>query len=261
MHYLTEFSTEELEHNFELANEHLKQVFSKYPRPRDVEGCPHCVSEYDRQSLKQGNLDKYLWKAMTTWGGEDDFKHYIPQMFSFVFLEEEHGDGSILLSKLNYVENWIPEETQAIVAWFSAYFQYIYIGDLMRLIEQSRLKVKDWLEGRIQELSCRFPFDIFLIGDFSEMAPFLDSGLLEKFAHLLDLWPLNEIDFVVYASCLTEYQILFGYNNFFNKRMPTWITRNERMLEELFWKTEDHRLQQLFSDAISLSAFPLGSWI
>ena len=127
----------------------------------------------------------------------------------------------------------------------------------MRLIEQSRLKVKDWLKGRIQELPCEFPFAIFSERDFSEMAPFLDSGLLEKFADLLDLWPLNEIDFVVYASCLTKHQILFGYNELFNERMPTWITRNERMLEDLFWKPEDHGLQKLFSDAISLRAFPL----
>src|SRR5476649_249605 len=96
MHYLTEFSAEELQRNFESANEHLKQVFSKYPYPRDIVGCPCCVREDDRESLKHGNLEKYLWKAMTTWGGENDFKHYIPQLFSFVYLEQEYGETSIL---------------------------------------------------------------------------------------------------------------------------------------------------------------------
>ncbi|HEY5234806.1 MAG TPA: hypothetical protein VIJ14_01405, partial [Rhabdochlamydiaceae bacterium] len=249
MHYLTEFSAVELQRNFESAHEQLKQVFSKYPHPRDMEGCPCCVREYDLESLKKGDLNKYLGKAMTTWGGENDFKHYLPQLFSFIYLEK-NGDTFILLIKLNYVQNWTQEEIEAIAAWFSAYSQYTYIDEMKKLIEQSRLTVQDWLEGRTQELSCEFPFSIFLEEEFTEMSSSLGSGLLEKFAELLNVWPQNETDFVVYASCSTNY-LIFGYEyGIFKERVPAWISKNIMMLEELFWKTEDPRLQKLFSDAI-----------
>lgn len=257
MHYLTEFGAIELQRNFESAHEHLKQVFSKYPHPSDMEGCPCCVREYDLESLKQGDLTSYLRNAMTTWGGENDFKHYLPQLFSFVYLEKKSYETFILWSKLNYVQNWTQEEIKAIVAWFSAYSQYTYIGDLKKLIEQSRLKVEDWLEGRTQELSCEFPFSIFLEEEFIEMSSSLSSGLLEKFAELLNIWPLNETDFVVYASCLTNY-LIFGDSEYwiFKEIVPAWISKNIMMLEELFWKTEDPRLQQLFSDAVLLNFHP-----
>ena len=51
MLYLIELSNEELKRNFELAHAHLKEVFSKYPYPIDLEGCPCCIHEDMQESL------------------------------------------------------------------------------------------------------------------------------------------------------------------------------------------------------------------
>lgn len=261
MHYLIEFSDDEFQRNFELANEHLKQVFSKYPHPTEMEGCPCCVGK--REPPNQDNfqyesdLQFYLRKAMTTWGEEIDFKHYIPQLLSFVYLEKKSDDTFVLLGKIEHVQNWNQDETQAILEWFNTYSQYKYIGELKRLIEESRLKVQDWLEGTSQKLSCDFPFSIFLESEFNEMISFLDPRLLEKFSELLDIWPLNEADFVIYASCLTNY-LIFSDSEYgiFKERVSKWISKNENIMEEFFWKTEDPRLQKLFSDALPPNYYP-----
>lgn len=257
MSYLTELSDQELQRNFEMAHEHLKQVFSKYPYPIDMEGCPCCVSEDKKKSLSHGDLNVYLPKAMTTWGDDDDFKHYIPQLFAFVYLEEKSDETFIFVSKLNYVQNWSQEETQAIFSWFSAYSQYKYVRDLKELIEGSRLNVQDWLQGCLQELTCDFPFFVFFKDEFDEMIPFLYPDLLKKFADLLDRWPRDEIDFVAYASCLTRY-LIFSDSQYgiFKEKVAMWIAKNENRIEELFWKTVDPRLQKLFSETLPPNFFP-----
>jgi hypothetical protein len=246
MYYLTDMSAEELQRNFEAADEHLKQVFSKYPQ-KDMDSCD--CDEHPRPDPNHDQIfNSYLGKAMYTWGDEKDFKHYIPRLFSFVFLEGA-GDVYILSCKLNYVKNWLPEETQAILSWYSAYSQYKYISDLKALIKKSRLNVQAWLEDRVQMLSCNFPFSIFFEGEFEELVPFFSPELLEKFTELLDMWPHDETDFVAYAYCLTNY-LIFSNSEYgiFEKKVAKWISKNDKILEELFWKTEDPRLQKLFSD-------------
>ena len=253
MHYLTAWSTEELKHNFALANEHLQKVFSQYPYPESMEGCPCCVNEDMRESLRQGDLSRYFGKAMTTWGNENDFKHYIPKLFSFVYLERENDDYFILVGKLDYVQEWTREENQAILSWFNAYAQYKCIDHLKRSIAESRRKVQDWLAGTTEELSCDFPFSIFSEEEFTEMIPFLQPELIEKFAELLFVWPLNEMDLIAFASYLVDKYLVFdGEYQIFAERKSAWISKNQNRIEELFWKTDDPRLQKLFSDSLLL---------
>ena len=55
-----------------------------------IEGCPCCVSGSDEDNihskqLRQLNgddLSRYAFKAMTTWGDIEDFKYYLPGIFS-----------------------------------------------------------------------------------------------------------------------------------------------------------------------------------
>ena len=62
----------------------LYDTFSVYPLNRGMEGCPCCVKDTDKmrllskplRELAADDLSKYYWKAMTTWGAVDDFKHF-----------------------------------------------------------------------------------------------------------------------------------------------------------------------------------------
>jgi hypothetical protein len=68
--------------------ENLYSVFSKYEIRSFIEGCPCCVSDRDKEKihskelreLEEEDLSRYAFKAMTTWGNVDDFKHFLPRI-------------------------------------------------------------------------------------------------------------------------------------------------------------------------------------
>ena len=72
--------------------ENLYSTFSIYPLNSKMEGCPCCVSDADKEKihskqlreLEEEDLSRYVFKAMTTWGDTDDFKHYLPRIFELL---------------------------------------------------------------------------------------------------------------------------------------------------------------------------------
>lgn len=66
----------------------LYEIFGRYPRPSRVEGCPHCVganesATFCRTPLREVTdemISRYAFKAMTTWGEVDDYKHFLPRI-------------------------------------------------------------------------------------------------------------------------------------------------------------------------------------
>ncbi len=84
----TRFCEMELQQNFDLANENLIRVFSKYTKPIQMDKCT-CSACIKDHSPKQFDLRDYLPKAITTWGTKQDFKHYLPQILSLIFIENE----------------------------------------------------------------------------------------------------------------------------------------------------------------------------
>lgn len=68
----------------ELAQAHatLAAVFARYPLRGTAEGCPCCVSAADHAEVRSGNLRRYAFKALTTWGDEVDFKHFLPALLT-----------------------------------------------------------------------------------------------------------------------------------------------------------------------------------
>jgi hypothetical protein len=108
----------------------LYLTFSQYPLPPHVDGCPHCVKDTDHallyaaslKDLNAGQLSRYTFKAMTTWGDEDDFRHFLPRIFELAVI----GDGSwtvpVVFGKLAYArwEKWPSDERQAITNFFEA---------------------------------------------------------------------------------------------------------------------------------------------
>src|SRR4051794_20200880 len=83
-----------------MSIEALYSVFSAYPLRPHVMGCPCCVSEKDNHDLHARplreftceHLRRYAFKAMTTWGKVEDFKHFLPRIFELSSLPDGRFD-------------------------------------------------------------------------------------------------------------------------------------------------------------------------
>lgn len=116
----------------------LYAVFSIYPLAQEVEGCPCCVSGEDRaalhvrplRELTAKDLCRYAFKALTTWGSADDFKHFLPRLLELAADPYDLSydiDVEVLFGKLSYAKwrNWPREEQQAVASYFSALWQWL----------------------------------------------------------------------------------------------------------------------------------------
>src|SRR5262245_18137025 len=120
--------------NIELrsAIEGLYTTFSRYPLPIHVEGCAHCVSDADHallyskklHDLGTQELNRYSFKAISTWGSADDFRHFLPRIFELMAVD---GGSSwtvpeVVFKKLTYGhwEAWPFDERWAITTFFEA---------------------------------------------------------------------------------------------------------------------------------------------
>lgn len=108
------------------ATERLYQSFRGYPlRPR-IEGCPHCELDAVESSLHSRPLRELTWsdfgvypfKSMTTFGDEDDFRHFLPRMFELFALDHAGSayDVKVLFEKLRYADwdTWPRSECAAV---------------------------------------------------------------------------------------------------------------------------------------------------
>jgi len=104
------------------VDEALEVVYATFARygGTHLEGCPHCVSFEESAVLRRmplrrlgAELQRYLFKAMTTWGTKDDFKHFLPRLLE---IYASSSDAWLLVDKLRYA-NWRswPEPERAAV--------------------------------------------------------------------------------------------------------------------------------------------------
>src|SRR5687768_7110520 len=113
------------------AIQDLYAVFRRY-RSVSFEGCPDCTSPAETarlaapllRELNPDDLARYAFKAMTTWGTIDDFKHFLPRIFDLL---AQTGGGSwiepeIVFGKLPYGKwtTWPRRERDALLAYMDA---------------------------------------------------------------------------------------------------------------------------------------------
>jgi len=113
--------------------ENLYQVFAKYRLRPGMVGCPCCVTESDIErlykkklrELDKEDLGKYSLKAVTTWGDEYDFKHFLPRILE---LWDDCVSHDMLFMKLQYLhwETWPPQEKDAIVVYFESILKSLW---------------------------------------------------------------------------------------------------------------------------------------
>ena len=148
------------------AIENLYWTFSHYPADDHFAGCPHCVTDADHallhsrplRELQPRDLTKYAFKAMSTWGSDDDFRHFLPRIFELLAFDGGAGDWSdpeISFGKLSYGDwrTWPDDEQTSIVAFFHAlwsnvldHFPHAFaVGSCLCCIGQAVDDVSDYL--------------------------------------------------------------------------------------------------------------------
>jgi hypothetical protein len=117
----------------EEAVEGLYTAFGHVPRPARVEGCPHCVApDEDRpllgrplRALPADGLARYAAKAMSTWGGVEEFRYFLPRLLECA-ADDAFGypDPEIVFGKLAAADwsTWPAGEREAIEALLAAWW-------------------------------------------------------------------------------------------------------------------------------------------
>ena len=110
----------------ESSLENLYQIFAKYRLRPDIEACPCCVTESDKRKLHKkelrkmtaDDLEKYVFKAVTTWGDEYDLKHFLPRILELM----DELPSEMIFIKLQSIhwETWQSQEKDAIVAYMES---------------------------------------------------------------------------------------------------------------------------------------------
>lgn len=148
------------------AIEGLYRAFAHRPTPSHVEGCPHCLDDSDHallmarplRQLTAQHLQKYAFRAMTTWGDANDFAYFLPRLLELLVNESGGSfDPELLLGKLELARwrTWSADEVSAIERYLFAAWRAI-LADY-----PGHLAAADFLTG--------------LSRLFDDLAPFLDS--------------------------------------------------------------------------------------
>lgn len=139
--------------DLKISIENLYSTFSIYPFKSTMDGCPCCVSNSDKEKmhLKQlkeldgEDLSRYAFKAMTTWGDTDDFKHYLPRIFELLATTDFRDDAFVVLGKLEYGKwrTWVEDEQTVIeiflFAWWADLIKSKIYFDKEAFIEITKL--------------------------------------------------------------------------------------------------------------------------
>jgi hypothetical protein len=170
------------------ATERLYGTFAPYLPHVAAQGCECCVSEEERallarvplRLLSAEQLGRYAFKAMTTWGGVDDYKRFLPRILELATSRGEI-ELELVADKLQMAEwkEWPPSERAAVAAYGAALWATTLASDP----EQSPFDAAE-----ILPFAARFSDDSASVlstweGDGSLTAALQLAGVLRRF------WP------------------------------------------------------------------------
>jgi hypothetical protein len=123
--------------------ERVYNVFSRYSRPTQLEGCPCCTSPAESQSLVSKplraltapELERYAFKALSTWGTLNDYRYFLPRILELTEDGSLLCDAEITLRKLHYggFQDWPPDERQAVRDYvFGVWREAVHASDTYR---------------------------------------------------------------------------------------------------------------------------------
>ena len=219
----------------ELSVQKLYETFSVYPLRQKIEGCPCCISEGDEErihsqplrELSAEDLSRYVFKAMTTWGNTDDFKHFLPRILEILTDEDFSVSTATILGKLEY-------------------------GNFDRWPESERLAIRNFLLEWWKDLIKTKPYfdhDAFIW-------IYKITGNLEQ---MLNYWEteVKKNGFVVLVDCI-YCDTLFDFKELNTEdldKINSWIRKKSELLEQGFFYFE--KINESFTNTISNALFIL----
>lgn len=149
-----------------IALESLYEAFASYPLRDDTNPCLCCHSSEDEKrvrsrplrQLKPDDLKQYANDALSVWGTEMDFKHFLPRIFE---LEVTHGeeflDPEVVFKKLHYSEwrYWPVAEQKSVEHFFHAVWKWILSAQPH---EYYGWQIEGWLCGIAQAAADLSPY-------------------------------------------------------------------------------------------------------
>lgn len=126
-----------MNNNLRSAIQDLYTVFSKYPGNRNMEGSPNygsSIVEWNQSlfskslaKLSDDDLSRFVGKAMTTWGGVGDLKHFIPRILELTAQYQTPYEIWIALDKLELAnwKDWEENEKKAILNYLESLLENI----------------------------------------------------------------------------------------------------------------------------------------
>lgn len=115
--------------------EDLYRVFEKYPLRANIAGCPHCdlgaaedaLHSRALRDLSWEDIQDFSFKAMTTFGDLDDYRHFLPRILELLavdYANEPYGVHHVF-SKLDYGNwrNWPADEQRTVRLFVAAWLQ------------------------------------------------------------------------------------------------------------------------------------------
>ncbi|MFW6638733.1 hypothetical protein ACOALZ_01680 [Nocardiopsis algeriensis] len=112
------------------AVERMYAVFARHPLAARIDGCPHCVTDEDQRRLRRAplreleaeDLSRFTDKAVTTWGGVDDLKHFLPRIVDIALSVGGGIDIDTVAAKLDLARwrEWPRDERAAVLGCFAA---------------------------------------------------------------------------------------------------------------------------------------------
>lgn len=225
--------------DLKIATENLYRTFSKYPFKSKIKGCPCCIAGFEKttihtkqlRDLEDDDISTYAFKAMTTWGDINDFKHYLPRIFELASTRNLIVDSFVVLGKLDFSEwqEWDAQEQQTIKNFLKAWWQYDInnadcfdaeiLIELYKLIEDLPSMLEDWnVEIETQ--------------GFKNFVEFV------------------EFEFNQLQNCANTYKEI---DQEFVRYFCSWIESKRGILEEAFFKYD--KIDKEFSERISNSLY------
>jgi len=199
--------------------EQMYSIFSAYPKPDRIEGCPCCVSDADQAELhteplrELQNLDQYAFKAISTWGSVEDFKHFLPRVFELMIGEGFLTDTFVVLGKLAFGgwKDWPEVEQKGIQRFLQDWWIELAACDRYRFADDA------------MEI---LPYIPFLPALLKQWQLKLDNQSLFNLAHLVQYqyWDIHNQE--GYFKHLTDAE-----SRFFTQ----WLKAQKPSLEEGFF--------------------------
>lgn len=237
---------------------HLESQFSEYRKPSLVDHCPcGCITDYDVKRFNEGYLGKYMGKAMTTWGGVDDFGYYLPQVLRY-FFEEDSICAFIVCDRIKMF-NPSFEQKVAIFRYAVSKSREIVAKSVREQIAKIRVEVSEWLKNPESAvcINTYHPFEIlckkWTPSDslYCSYAHFFSFSHVVELKRLLHYWPMNALDLFACAHFMGDAHHeprLIG--ELFRSEIEDWVDRCKRAMTQLLAQTKEEHARNILLEAI-----------